>query len=139
MSRLTFQQLETLCAMQAQGGGDSSLEEWYASVRTKPFSSLTDGDIARAVRQKLFLEYIVQETIRRLRVDPLAGEKYDGELISALAGLKPAEWEALEVLSLVHGAWMGIVEAVRAECGDDPFLRAEVSKVSDALHEALMR
>ena len=141
MSRLTFQQLETFCEVQqpADGTTASSLEEWYASVRTKPLSSLTDGDIARAVRQKLFLQYSVQEAIRRLRLDPLAGDKYDGELIGAFAGLASADWQALgtDVLSLVHGTWQSIAEAVENESEEDPLLRREARKVTGMLHRAI--
>lgn len=140
MSRLTFQQLETFCGIpQRADGTAAALDEWYASVRAKPLSSLTDGDMARAVRQKLFLQYSVQETIRRLRLDPLAGDKYDGELMGAFGELASADWRGLgpEVLGLVHGTWQSIAEAVEDENDADPFLRKEARKVSEALRRAM--
>lgn len=70
----------------------SSLEDWYLRIRHTPIVELSDGDLFRSVRQKIYLDHVIPEVVKRLVVDPLAGEMYDGEGVAAAAGLKPDLW-----------------------------------------------
>lgn len=78
---------ESLTFRKVDGGaevGDSSLDAWYSQIRETPISEFGDGDLARACRQKLFLEHVVPSVVFRLVENPLAGDLYDGELLSSL-------------------------------------------------------
>lgn len=75
------------------GPGDSSLEQWYDSIRDTTLVSLSDADTSRACRQRLFPEFIVPIAIDRLRSNPLAGKKYPGELLVAVEHIPRAYWK----------------------------------------------
>lgn len=66
----------------------SSLSEWYLSVRDTDFDNLEVGDVCRALRQDLFIADLLTIATRFLSEDVLTGDRYDGELISALADIK---------------------------------------------------
>jgi CDI immunity proteins len=51
-----------------------------------------DEDLCIAVRQQLFLEHVVPVAVYRLQQNPLAGKKYDGELIVALKSVPRDYW-----------------------------------------------
>lgn len=70
----------------------SSLSEWYLSVRDTDFDNLEVGDVCRALRQDLFIADLLTIATRFLSEDVLAGDRYDGELISALADIKADYW-----------------------------------------------
>lgn len=62
-----------------------SLPAWYKSIRNKNLSQLSDGNLARLIRQGMYLKHILFECIDRLYKDPFRGEKYYGELIEVLS------------------------------------------------------
>lgn len=64
---------------------EGSLPKWYDSIRNIPLSKLDDKDISILVRQNIYLEFIMNEVIKRLYANPFLGKKYDGELVAALA------------------------------------------------------
>ena len=66
------------------GEGHSGLEEWYRKVEVVPLLELSDGDLARACRQNLFLESIIPIALERIRASPAAGDLYDGEIARSL-------------------------------------------------------
>ena len=70
----------------------SSLSEWYLSVRDTDFDNLEVGDVYRALRQDLFIADLLTIATRFLSEDVLTGDRYDGELISALADIKADYW-----------------------------------------------
>ncbi|WP_128613940.1 contact-dependent growth inhibition system immunity protein [Pseudomonas sp. HMWF006] len=70
----------------------SSLSEWYLSVRDTDFDNLEVGDVCRALRQDLFIAHLLTIATRFLSEDVLTGDRYDGELISALADIKADYW-----------------------------------------------
>jgi hypothetical protein len=85
----------TLRALERNGafvGSGDSLDEWYASVRDTPLDVLSVGDLARAIRQKLFLETVVSVALARLLTDPCAGDLYDGELLVSLRNVPADLW-----------------------------------------------
>ncbi|MFZ4833466.1 contact-dependent growth inhibition system immunity protein [Rouxiella sp. Mn2063] len=63
----------------------SPLELWFESVLDVPIDSLAIGDLCKAVRQEVFIEHLIPNVLNVLTEDPLAGEYYDGELITALS------------------------------------------------------
>ena len=72
---------------------NSSLTEWYLSVRDINLSQLGVGDICRALRQNLFVSEVLPFAVALLNYDVLTGERYDGELIVALSGLSSKYWQ----------------------------------------------
>lgn len=71
----------------------SSLTEWYLSVRDIQLSRLGVGDMCRALRQDLFVSKVLPFAVALLNDDVLVGERYDGELVAALSGLRPRYWQ----------------------------------------------
>ena len=71
---------------------EDGLTKWYNKIRQKRLSELSDGDIARAIRQKIFLTHTVPEAIRRLMINPVLGDLYDGEVMTALAEIDEDFW-----------------------------------------------
>jgi hypothetical protein len=71
----------------------SALEKWYTSISKKSLSELSDGDVARFIRQDLFLEYIIPEALRRVSLNPLAGGQYNGEIVSSLEKVSFSFWD----------------------------------------------
>lgn len=75
-------------------GGQSSLDDWYLSIRETPIEELSDGDVFRSVRQRIYVDHTVPEALKRLIKDPLAGDLYDGQGIVSLADLSAQFWSA---------------------------------------------
>lgn len=71
----------------------TSLPKWYAGIRSKRISQLTVGDMARALRQNIFVEHIIFECIDRLHADPICGNLYAGELMKTVADLDHGFWD----------------------------------------------
>jgi hypothetical protein len=69
------------------------LEEWYARVRELPLNALGAGDIAKACRQDVWLDYTVPRALDLLAEDFLAGDLYDGELVVSLRSVPAGFWE----------------------------------------------
>lgn len=65
----------------------SYLDEWFNEIIDVPLSKLLVGDIARLIRQQAFICEILPYALNILSSDPLAGDSYDGQLISSLATL----------------------------------------------------
>lgn len=65
----------------------SSLDVWFSDVVDTPFDALSAADIARAIRQGVFLPDMLPLAKELLRDDPLVGDYYDGEIIAAIASL----------------------------------------------------
>lgn len=84
----TFRELLQLRDSTYEPNNRSSLDEWFSSVLDVPLDKLEVGDVARAVRQSLFLPEILPKAEAILRNNPLSGEDYDGQLISSIASLE---------------------------------------------------
>lgn len=109
--------------------GNSLLEQWYNAVRDVPIVDLQDGDLCRACRQQLFLEYLVPVAAERLRLRPLAGDLYDGELFASLKEVPVAYWKdnpatAATIRTVVDGL---ACENMDERLADD--IEAVISKV----------
>jgi hypothetical protein len=66
----------------------SPLEKWFERVIDIPLEELSVEDLCRAIRQEICIDQLMPRALEILTEDPLAGEYYDGELISALATVK---------------------------------------------------
>jgi hypothetical protein len=73
----------------------SALAIWYIDIRDTEISELSDNDLARACRQKLFPNAVVPiclERLERLTSDPLKRDLYDGEMLVSLNSTPSEYW-----------------------------------------------
>ena len=87
----TFRELLLINKIDYKKKNHSSLDEWFSGVLDISLDELDVGDLARAIRQGLFLAEVLPRAEVILRQDPLAGEDYDGQLISSIASLDSNE------------------------------------------------
>ena len=83
----TFRTLLLINNSNYEPNSRSSLDEWFSSILDIPIDELEVGDVAKAIRQDIFLAEVLPKAEAILRKDPLAGEDYDGQLISSIASL----------------------------------------------------
>lgn len=83
----TFREILLINKIDYKRNNHSSLDEWFNGILDIPLNELDVGDVARAIRQELFLAEILPRAEVILRQDPLAGEDYDGQLISSIVSL----------------------------------------------------
>ena len=69
------------------------LPKWYKSVRDTPIDLLTVRDLGIACRQNVHMPEILPIVLSRLESDPLAGSKYEGELLAAVASIPTTFWK----------------------------------------------
>lgn len=69
------------------------IDEWFDEIIDIPLSELLVGDISRLIRQQVFICEILPYALNILSLDPLAGDSYDGQLISSLATLTTSDIE----------------------------------------------
>ncbi|MCO7263926.1 contact-dependent growth inhibition system immunity protein [Dickeya zeae] len=84
---ITFRKLIDDINKDQESDQQSPLEVWFESVLDVPIDSLAVEDLCRAIRQKICIEQLMPRVLAVLTEDPLAGEYYDGELISSLSTL----------------------------------------------------
>lgn len=84
----TFRQLMGNVNVTKESGQQSPLELWFERVIDIPIEKLAVEDLCRAIRQELCIDQLMPRVLDVLTEDPLAGEYYDGELISALSTIK---------------------------------------------------
>ena len=70
------------------------LPQWYVCVRDTPIHELSVRDLCIACRQSIHLDEVVPAALNRLAEDPLAGHKYDGELLAAMRSIEPRFWNS---------------------------------------------
>ncbi|MFJ5316431.1 contact-dependent growth inhibition system immunity protein [Pectobacterium versatile] len=87
----TFRELLLISNSNYESNENSSLDEWFGSIIDISLDELGVGDVARAIRQDLFLADILPKAEVILKQDPLAGEDYDGQLISSISSLNSDE------------------------------------------------
>ena len=83
----TFRTLLLINNSNYEHNSRSSLDEWFSSILDIPIDELDVGDVARAIRQDIFLAEVLPKAEVILRKNPLSGEDYDGQLISSIASL----------------------------------------------------
>ena len=128
----TFEELEN--SSYRRTSESSILGDWYQSVRSVAISAMTNGDLARSLRQKIFLHVIVPEVLKRLKNDPLAGDQFDGELVASLNSVAPSDWRALgSVKAEALISLRDVALALEVQEADTSVL-VDLSKVFDALN-----
>ncbi|WP_434672563.1 contact-dependent growth inhibition system immunity protein [Pseudomonas sp. R1-15] len=91
---MTFRELERLTQIGClPEDSPSSLTEWYLLVCDTPLDLLSIGDVCRAIRQNLSVNELLPFAVILLHDDVLAGERYDGELLAALANVSAECWQ----------------------------------------------
>jgi hypothetical protein len=78
---------------------DNFFDDWYLRVRDTRLDELTVEDLCIACQQRIHLAGVVPYAICVLRNDLAAGERFDGELVDALADLEPTFWETFPALA----------------------------------------
>ncbi|MEW9701495.1 contact-dependent growth inhibition system immunity protein [Paenibacillus sp. SI8] len=68
------------------------LSEWYQSILDFSLEKLPDGDLARLIRQKKHLNFVLWEALIRISNNPIVGELYDGEVINSLNKVTSEYW-----------------------------------------------
>lgn len=63
---------------------NSPLDQWFSQVVLKQVDGLLVGEIARMLRQGVFLDIAVPCAWNELLNDPFCGEMYEGELLASL-------------------------------------------------------
>lgn len=61
--------------------GDDTLVKWYNNVIEKKIEELTIADVARCIRQNLFIERVYEVLLSYLLNNPYEGDVYEGELM----------------------------------------------------------
>jgi len=61
--------------------GDDVLVEWYNKVIEKKVDELSVSDVARCIRQNLFIETTYEALLAYLLHNPYEGDLYEGELM----------------------------------------------------------
>lgn len=90
--KTTFRQLDS--GHNAVNPDRSSLESWYEKVADVPIDDLSIEDLCRACRQDLHLPNVLPVAFDRVRINPIAGHMFDGELASAIARIPAHFWAA---------------------------------------------
>lgn len=104
----------------------SSLEEWFERILDMPIEDLEVEDVCRAIRQKICIDQLLPKILTILKEDPLAGEFYDGELISSLStitenDLKINKETFIEIRDVIN-------ELDPSDISDD--IRKDISKIN---------
>ncbi len=104
----------------------SSLEEWFERILDMPIEDLEVEDVCRAIRQKICIDQLLPKILTILKEDPLAGEFYDGELISSLSTITENDLKInKETFIEIRGV---INELDPSDISDD--LRKDISKIN---------
>lgn len=119
---ITFADLEGPGGNLAKGS-EWPLEIWYEEVRNIPIADLASGDVAKAIRQNVWLEQILPRAVEILKSDPAAGDKYEGELVVALSSVPPAFWKSntglsRDVSAVVYASISALEEDVRQDADE---------------------
>ena len=61
-----------------------ALGEWYINLINKDITELDISDLCRMIKQNIFIELAIDKAIGFLKLDPLEGDVYDGQLLEAL-------------------------------------------------------
>lgn len=85
---ITFRKLIGDINVTKEPDQQSPLELWFERIIDMPIEELTVEDLCRAIRQKLCIDQLMPRVLEVLTEEPLAGEYYDGELITALSTIK---------------------------------------------------
>ena len=112
--------LKGIAPLPPADGEEFPLPAWYRSIIDVPINELTPLDLAKACQQKIHSEEIVPLVLEILKVDPLAGEYYEGHLCAALLSIDADFWKTNPgLLSQVHGVLNEHRISLEPELADD--------------------
>ncbi|WPK12106.1 contact-dependent growth inhibition system immunity protein [Lysinibacillus louembei] len=64
---------------------DYALDEWYNTLINKDITELDISDLCRMIKQRsIFIELAIDKAIGFLKLNPLEGDVYDGQLLEVL-------------------------------------------------------
>ena len=63
---------------------DYALDEWYNTLINKDITELDISDLCRMIKQGIFIELAIDKAIGFLKLNPLEGDVYDGQLLEVL-------------------------------------------------------
>jgi hypothetical protein len=89
---MKFSDLETKDDASLINNQSSPLTDWYRSIRNVPIAEMELGDLCRAIRQRLFIAHVLPVAVTSLATDVLAGDDYEGQLLSSLKVLIHDDW-----------------------------------------------
>ncbi|WP_342559064.1 contact-dependent growth inhibition system immunity protein [Metasolibacillus sp. FSL K6-0083] len=61
-----------------------ALDEWYNTLINKDITELDISDLCRMIKQSIFIELAIDKAIGFLKLNPLEGDVYDGQLLEVL-------------------------------------------------------
>ncbi|MDQ0233119.1 contact-dependent growth inhibition system immunity protein [Metabacillus malikii] len=69
---------------QGEAREDYALDEWYNTLIDKDITELDIIDLCRMIKQNIFIEIAIDKAIGFLKLNPLEGDVYDGQLLEVL-------------------------------------------------------
>ncbi|MCR6106976.1 hypothetical protein HXA34_11815 [Salipaludibacillus agaradhaerens] len=60
------------------------LDEWYNTLINKDINEIDVFDLCKMIRQNILIDLAVNQSTEILRINPLEGDVYDGQLIELL-------------------------------------------------------
>lgn len=67
---------------------DSHMTQWYVDVLNKKQTELTVFDVIRMIIQKTLTEIALERSLEILLDDPIAGSRFDGELLVLISTME---------------------------------------------------
>lgn len=116
------------------------LPRWYLSIRDKHLCELSEGDIARLIRQRIYLDFVIPEAVARLRRNPIAGDMCFGEILWVLARVEVDYWrQHRDLKSLVSDLAQSaeVNDTVKVKCAEGYGDLSEFTQWLDALRAEL--
>ncbi|SFT02754.1 contact-dependent growth inhibition system immunity protein [Marininema halotolerans] len=133
----TIEEIEKLHGDEYEGIVEPyGLPIWYDGIRKKKLSELREDDIARLIRQDLYVDYAIEEGLKRVKQDPSCGVKYPGEVIHALSTINKKYWIEYPVLSVKS---LEIIQLIRVNYtiikNDDYLVEEDKVEIYESLFE----
>ena len=61
-----------------------ALDEWFNALINKKITNLNINDLCRMIKQDIFIEVAIDRAFEFLKLNPLEGDVYDGQLLEVL-------------------------------------------------------
>lgn len=100
VSELTIDEIGTLEGFTEPHEVDERipLSIWFETILATKLKDLSDGDLAKMIRQQIYIKSVTPEALKRLKANPIAGYLGDGELLESLLSVESDTWkEASEI------------------------------------------
>ncbi|MDQ1236104.1 hypothetical protein QE450_003602 [Paenibacillus sp. SORGH_AS306] len=69
------------------------LSIWFETILATKLKDLSNGDLAKMIRQKIYIKSVTPEALKRLKVNPIAGYLGDGGLLESLVSVENDVWK----------------------------------------------